>query len=128
MKVILTLTEEQAHVLNRALDFYSRIQMGQFHEIRRMFNNHGSEDNVDFLLFSARNELIPGLKALGPNAYNGIFSPEVDDSARACFDIIQAVRYKLAWKHEPKGGIQVDFDEPMHMSKMPMPIVELEDD
>jgi len=171
---ILEVTDEQLRLIQRALDFYSRIGIGQFGVIKEhptferylekvcrpdkkpevgdrtpqgeileikngkaLINGsvdkktghwcdkkewkklgdvklstdysryHEIRDMVDSALVQPRNMLIQDF-TLGRNASWGIYNPEVDDSCRVAFDIIQVIRHEY-WKKDPnRSGITVD--------------------
>jgi hypothetical protein len=112
----LHLTEEQLRLVQTALDFYSRVGIGQFEEIKNhpTFTNHlrnefkdengktdygryhEVRDIVDTILVQPRNMLLGDLK-LPKNASWGIHNPDVDESCRVAFDIIQVIRHEF-WK------------------------------
>jgi hypothetical protein len=121
------INEEQAKIIINALDFYSRIGIGQFIEIVLAFSwwqcdeqwfNHRNE--VERLIYDAQFNLT----GMPFNASYGIFSPEVHENAKIAWDIQQVIRYRLAWDRNPKGGMTVDFDDPMRSSTKDFPIIE----
>lgn len=115
----LTLTEDQLRLVQRALDFYSRVGIGQFREIKDhpTFSNHlhnefkkedgktdytkyhEVRDAVDIMLVQPRNMLCndPNLSQHGSW---GIFHPNVDESCRVAYDIIQVIRHEF-WGANP---------------------------
>lgn len=119
------MTENQARVLMRALDLYSRVRMGQFRTISYLFTPYREFDwtVVDYHLDATKRAIFPELDT---NAYYGIFNDEVGDAKNA-WDIHQVVRHALAWHRNLEGGITVDFDEPWATSDEPLPTIELED-
>lgn len=104
MNYHLSLTEKQAHVLIKALDFYSRIKCGQLTEIENIFR--------DVLIFEERKiplenlekseKVLADLKRLlfpeidSPNASYGIREAP-GESEKIAYDIQQVVRHRLAW-------------------------------
>ena len=113
----LEITATQAQALITALDFYARLGMAQFDEIKRHASYEMKRevwdrgDCVDHLCAALKASLCP---ELGPSAYHGIMSPKIPALNRVCMDIRDVIRYRLAWDHEPKGGHIVDFDTPFH--------------
>ena len=169
----LTVTEEQLKLIQRALDFYSRIGSGQFSEIKDhpTFQKHlykefatgsgpfkvgdkttrgevveidhegrwiktkgmwnGDEevrkwedveniehstdyekyyavtDAVDTMLVQPRNMLYNS-NELGRNGSWGIHHPNVDDSCRDAFDLIQVIRHEFWKKNTNRSKITVD--------------------
>jgi len=105
------ISEHQAHVLIEALELYSRIGMGQFHQIWHVFDFPSGAD-TDRLFDELRYE--GGLKH---GQYYGIRNSKIRDSFRISWDIYQVIRHRLAWDYEPKGGIGVQFDKPFKQGK-----------
>lgn len=115
----LHLTEEQLRLVQRALDFYSRVGIGQFEEIKNhpTFSNHlqnefkdesgetdygryhDVRDVVDSILVQPRNMLCNDPELPRHGSW-GIFNPDVDESCRVAYDIIQVIRHEF-WKANP---------------------------
>lgn len=116
----LFITESQAQILVDALDLYSRIGAGQLEEIAHVLRiNPGTQ-----------HEKVAAVEELAKEASNcwmgragghhGISSEKVHDAFRVAWDLQQVIRHRLAWDRNPKGGIQVNFDEPLKSSKEPL--------
>jgi len=169
----LELTDEQLWLVQEALDFYSRIGIGQFDvikdhptferhlenvcrpvkepevgdrtpqgEILEIKNNkalingsvgkdgfwcdkkvwiklkdvklstnysryHQIRDAVDYALVQPRNMLYND-SSIGKNGSWGIYNPNVDDSCRMAFDIVQVIRHERWKKINDKDSISVD--------------------
>lgn len=115
----ITLTQEQLRLVQDALDFYSRVGIGQFNVIKEhpTFENalkkefkdeddkvdynryHQVRDNVDLMLVQPRNMLLNDL-TLPKNVSWGIYNPDVDESCRVAYDLIQVIRHEF-WKANP---------------------------
>jgi len=115
----LTVTENQLRLIQEALDFYSRVGIGQFdvikehptfeEHLKNEFKNeegkidynryHEVRNNVDVMLVQPRNMLLNS-PLLGRNASWGIYNPSVDESCRIAFDLIQVIRHEF-WKANP---------------------------
>lgn len=170
----LEVTEDQLHLIQRALDFYSRIGIGQFDQIKDhpTFEKHlykefalGSGDfnvgdkttrgevvevcprgewiktkgswsngeeirrwedienirystdytryhqvreTVDNALVHPRNMLYNNIKFGNLHGGWGIHHPNVDDSCREAFDIIQVIRHEFWKRNENRSSITVD--------------------
>ena len=123
-KYTLTMNEEQAQLLVKALDLYSRIGIGQFEEVLQVYDptaklSPGTRDDI-------RQQLDFAKAAAGhpANGSYGIHSPEVRDEFRAAYDIQQVVRNRLAYDRKPEGNpSSVHFDEPRQISKVPLPTI-----
>jgi hypothetical protein len=73
------------------------IDYGQYHKIR---------DEGEDLLVAGRNMLLQ--EDTSKYGSYGIFNPNVDDSCRVAFDIIQVIRHEF-WKRDPeRSNITVD--------------------
>jgi len=121
------LNNSQLSLIQRALDFYSRIGAGQFNVIkehptfeRHLANElkdkngktdysrfHHVRDSVDTMLVQPRNMLMQDL--LYPRNGNwGIHNPKVDESCREAYDIIQVIRHEFWKADETRSDITVD--------------------
>ena len=138
-KVRITMTEYQARHVMYAMNLYSRVLMGQFDEIKHLFFGFGEEgklyhrdekhwhDYFDIYLEAIKRHVYPELH---PNAYWGITGfterNKCPPQATLVFDIYKMMDYKISWYKDPKGGLTVNFDKPMHFfDKCPLPEVEV---
>lgn len=126
MKVTLELSEKQAGIVEEALEFYSRIHMGQFEELGNFFHKRNyNRDEFRHLTDQLRRCVFPELQR---NAYYGICDKKhLSDNARIAWDIQQVIRHGVSWKRYPNGGITVNFDPPMRTSEsegLPKVVVE----
>jgi hypothetical protein len=121
----LTVTEDQLRLIQETLDFYFRIGIGQFNEIKDhpTFYNiirksltdkdgkidyeryHAIRNNVDMMLVQPRNMLLNDY-TLDLNASFGIYNPEVDESCRVAYDLVQVIRHEF-WKANPNRSEHV---------------------
>lgn len=118
----LQMTKEQARVMERALEFYTRIRNGQFQELlwELRFREGYHLDDPEYaeaLLFHIRGLLFPELGRDRGASY-GVGH---DHKADVAWDIYQTLRYTKSWHELPDGGIGVNFDKPLHTSSEPMP-------
>lgn len=114
--------QEMRKIIN-ALDFYSRIWIGQYDHILWELRWTRDCDQLDKLdnelaarLMRMRNILQPELMAYGWSASHGIFSDEISYKAGVAYDMQQVFRYELATFLEPdekKRSWCVDFNTPM---------------
>ena len=115
----ITVTEQQLHLIQEALDFYSRVGIGQFNVIKDhptfygilhksltdeegkmdYERYHEIRDNIDMMLVHPRNLLLND-PTLPRNASFGIYNPEVDESCRVAYDLVQVIRHEF-WKANP---------------------------
>jgi hypothetical protein len=121
----LTITEQQASIIVRALDLFARIGTGQFEEVLNVYDR-------DFAFSpEAREGMRSALKAAKahaghpPNGSFSILNPKVSDDFRAAYDVMQVIRHRLAWDQNPQGNpLRVDFDKPRQTSALPMANIE----
>ena len=101
--VQLQLSDEQAKIVARACEFYSRIIMGQFKEI--IFELVNSEtiksvtshkDEIENLLYQARDLLYPELSGYGSSYGVGAF-----ERADKAYDVYQALRVLFGDTRQP---------------------------
>lgn len=112
-----------------ALDFYSRIWIGQLDAILRDIRWYRNCRQLDALepefthiLIRMRNALFPELQSYGLYYVSyGIFSDKINYKAAVAYDMQQEFRYKMAYFLKPEGGISVDFHPPMHADLDPYP-------
>lgn len=136
MKYSLEMTQEQATLIQKALDLYCRILLGQFDEVGHMIADYDiklSDDIKPFTLFDDRlqaplNMISRVCGFSGTNHSFSINSDQVHDDARAAFDIVQVIRHK-AWQERNKDNpnpsfMTVDSDTPRkYSSKHELPII-----
>ena len=121
----LKINKNQAEVISKALDLYSRIGAGQISEIlwhpsvaEKMWvkNSNLSENQMNQKLVR---QLLDDIKRIiwgyKPNENGGISMAEEID--KIAYDLHQVIRHKIAWDGKPKGGNTVDFHKPMKYSK-----------
>jgi hypothetical protein len=78
------------------------IDYSQFHDIR---------DKAERILNQGRNMLLQD--NLHDNASYGIYNPDVDESCRVAFDIIQVIRHEF-WKADPDRS-DITVDSSLHL-------------
>ena len=129
----ITLTKEQLRLIQDALDMYSRIGIGQMWAIkdhptfenvlRKEFKDedgkvdysryHEVRDNADLMLVLPRNMLLSDL-TLRKNASWGIYNPDVDESCRVAYDLVQVIRHEF-WLANPDRSEHVVMSS-VHLS------------
>lgn len=130
-KFILEVTLEQARLIARACEFYSRMRNGQYSELgfEYMMYKHDKavsfdRDHFEQVLYAARPFVFPDMR-YGVQQHYGVHHDQRSDEA---WDIYESVRYALAWHEHPEGGDWVDFREPMNWSGNPLPKCRIEED
>jgi hypothetical protein len=121
----LTMSEAQTGILVRALDLYSRIGIGQFEEILRVYDPISSLVPIE--AGDSARKLLDAVKAIyghPANGSNGLLNPEVRDEFRAACDIQQIVSHQLALDHnQGKNDYTVDYYEPRQLSQLSLPSI-----
>ncbi|MBR4493441.1 MAG: hypothetical protein IKP14_01915 [Clostridiales bacterium] len=124
----LRIYDEEINVVIDALDFYSRIWIGQYRNI--LFESRGLkkcgqlekyENEIVSRLMFLRRILLPGLEGYGFSGSYGIFSDERDIRAGIAYDLQQEIRNKRAYFEHPQGGYTVDFHDPLPCDDDPCP-------
>lgn len=126
-------TEEELWKIQTALDFYVRMQIGQYDNIEDYMRWNKVVDRVDHvsdqvtgLLLIARNTVFPKLNrglsgSIGLSGCFGVFSQDRPVKGGIAYDIYQEVRYKRSYFLRPEGGWTVDFDRPLWCDDDPCP-------
>ena len=123
----LKLNEAQMRVIEKALDFYSRILCGQIEEVDRVLMYDARQvSHRSCLYWHLEDFKKAAFPELGVHTSYAIGSPETPEGAKIAYDIQQVVRHVLAWDIHPEGGILVSFQEPEQLSKEPLPKAEAE--
>ena len=118
----LTVTKDQAKVMQQALDLYTRILMGQLHmvpeTVAREYGTFPEYEQLERTMAELKDMLFPGKP--GQAAF-GIGSPELADKAKISVDILDVIRHRIAWDENPEGGLGVNFHSPMHWGTERLP-------
>ena len=129
--ITLKLTDAQARAVMDACDLYSRIAMGQWHDVR--YNCHTKDQTgdigaTDYHLEMAAKSFLK-LRATS-GAFYGIRHPAIHvDAQRAC-DVYHVMRYAVAMHNNPtptsaqKFG-SVVYDAPAGYANETLPICEV---
>lgn len=122
----LTMSEEQAQIAVRALDLYTRIGIGQFEEILRVYDPLCEVFDAQRTSVRGSMDEIKAQAGHPPNGSHGIHNDKVRDEFRVAYDIQQVIRNRIAFDRNPEGGMQVDFDTPRAISQLPLPTIKSE--
>lgn len=127
----LKLTTKQAALVEKALDFYTRIGMGQWqefaHVIDLMFMD-GSLPTNQSLHKGLRDDdqLVKAIKdaklvhlGLHPDAAFGISHPELGDNVKVAYDVSAVLRKAIATAQNHKS-FSVWHDNPLHLGTEPL--------
>lgn len=127
MKLTIELTETQLSCLTEALDFHTRLMMGQFDVLALPYFKRTDEngrykefkDKLDELKLIAYPEL-----PLHSNY--SISAKETMESSKISYELYKAIRYER-WRLAPTDHFTVDSSPPMTVSGHTLPKVKIED-
>lgn len=117
MKYVLEMNEQQAKILQVALEFYARVRNGQWSEIPRICldikdkNWHEKMEDSTLFLEGARKTVYPDLMKSMAHSYGVGKFPDAD----MAWELYTTVRHCMAWAKNPDGGCTVDYDPPISM-------------
>lgn len=119
----MTLKDSEIVTCISALDFYSRMYMGQYGEIDFELRQYRFESEIDNQYMFARKHIYTAIRNLvfrenkiaEWDLYGslGIWSEDTDVRAKNAYDMQQVIRYYHAWCCNPEGGMGRNFDAPL---------------
>jgi hypothetical protein len=118
----ITLNEEQAKIISKSLDFYSRIIGEQFERIKDLFWGTKSEHFEEIgKVLSRLKYLLIGIE---DNSNLGIGNISVE--GRNAYDLHQVIRHCLALNRatKPSHWLTVDFNPPTQCADQPLAQIE----
>ena len=128
MEKSVVLKGDEIQTVISALDFYSRIHIGQYKEILEIFC-WNSKLPIDF---NIENTIVEHLKIMRQIVYPelgtyldgsyGIFNPKVQNTAGLAYNMQQVIRYKYSYAVHPEGGYTVNFSSPIATGPDPLPL------
>lgn len=129
-RYVLTLTPEQLHVVERACEFYSRIRIGQLKEVDAEFCLYGvmsgaSKDEYFKKIDLFRHKLEELEQIAFPDGMNNLSK---DERAEIAWNVYQVTRYVRSWHEHPEGGMTVNFDKPMDIGGVGLPLCEIKEE
>lgn len=107
----------QLELIMKALDFYSRIQMGQISELTNPYIIQlpdADYSDVDEQLIKLKKSMFPELDA---KTFYSIKTKKIPDTIRQTVDILDVIRHRIAWddsKEEKPTGMK--YNKPIHWS------------
>lgn len=109
---ILVMSEEQAYVVEQAVELLARLKIGQFERITEMLLPVRGVEDYHTRRATANDALrLAANLVLGRDAYNHPNSMKDDVHCRA-WDVYQMLRSTRCWHTNPEGGFAVCFDTP----------------
>lgn len=120
-QVVLTMTMDQARMVDTACELYARLKIGQFEIITEQMLNVGDVEEYCKRRDIA-NDLLHSVACViyGRNI-NGMPHAQKDAMHHRAWNIHQAIRYCIAWHEHPEGGWGVCFDRPYPDGGEPVP-------
>lgn len=112
MKYNLTVDSEQLQHIAKALDFYTRIQLGQLSELTNPYMlplQDTDYETVKLLIKELKQQMFPELPE---DKYHSIRSKKANDDLRQIVDIYETIRYTLAQETKEPNNIP----KPYHWS------------
>ena len=135
MKIVFT--NDDVHVVIRALDLYSRIFIGQYDHLNWDIRLNADEKKISwkeieraeimrtYMFKKIRDIIIPDLAHFDLYASHGIWNDKNDPRAIDAYDMQQTIRFTDAWFRRPEGGIGVYFSKPWIRGRYPEVKVEI---
>lgn len=117
------LSEEQCYHVEKALELYCRMQMGQFWSAAELFFSEPNHRELREALNALAPLIFPQYPGNG-SASHGITSDQVPEGAKIAYDLQCVLRHRRAWDENPAGGWSVNYQDPLHTAKHPLPKVE----
>lgn len=129
----LTLTQKQADMVQRALDFYVRIGMGQWHEFINVIDDmmmrgmlpqsdfEKTRDVEDQLRSAINNAKLVHL-GLHPNGGLGVGNQKIGDAIHSAYDLLVVLRNAIA-SAENHARHSVWNNKPLHYGNEPLALV-----
>lgn len=123
----LKINTNQAAVLSRALEIYTRLLLGQIDNVLEEHHNLTWDQRREIHEL-ARQYIFP---EHGVNGHPGIYGEQTNENAQIAWDIAATVRQALSWDREGKElgkderdwktMMGVNFDDPLRCSNEPLP-------
>lgn len=120
-RYVLTLTPEQEYIVEQALELLARLHIGQFESIAELLCDPRDKD------YCKRRDLardlfrLAAIVVFGRSAYNYPDVKEKSKEHEQAWTIYSVLRYTRSWHENPRGGITVNYDEPLNLAGEPMP-------
>ena len=125
-RYILTLTPEQEYIVEQALELLAGLHIGQFERIAGLLVDPRDQD------YYRRRDLAHDLLRLaamvvfGRNACKYPDIKKKSEEHERAWTIYSVLRHARSWHDNPKGGITVNYDEPLNLAGGPMPKCRIE--
>lgn len=122
----LTLSREQAEIVESACELLARLRIGQFNRITELLL-----DVQDVESYGMRRDFANGALKLAASAIfdRGLGKNfDTDKLHHRAWDVYQVLRYTRAWHDNPAGNpMSVSFDKPVSFIGEKLPVCEVKD-
>lgn len=128
-KYILTLTPEQAAVVQMACEMLARMEIGQFNIISEQLLDVSAMDIDEYCFRRDMANKALELSACLIYGQNSYGKPDISiksDLHHRAWNVYQVLRYTRSWHENPKGGFTVNYDKPMNLTNEPLPKCKIE--
>lgn len=118
----LCVTENQARLISRAMELYSRLGIGQYDHMEYLPDWDFKKRDVAKSILDSLHVLMTGYH---PHAGKGIGSPDIHEDYRVAYDIQKVINHFLYMKRpeEERGFGTVDSYKPSPTSNEPMAVI-----
>lgn len=117
---------EETRRMTSALDFYSRIWIGQYGEMllctgyfTSVFDQDPTQRKLEDIMCRMHAIILPSIGHFDMSGSLGIWSNKTDDRAICAYDMQQVIRFARARHLHPEGGMTVDFNTPWIRGSLP---------
>ncbi|MBR1760809.1 MAG: hypothetical protein IJ741_06470 [Schwartzia sp.] len=128
MRFTLDVNEEQAKLIQDALELYIRVRIGQWQEVAEVCMVKNDELSGEEYV-AQKNRVRPLLGEARAICFSelgtdlcGSYGVSRFADTRAAYDVFQVIRRELSWARHPKGARTLDFDKTTQFSDLPMPV------
>lgn len=119
----LTLTSEQAKIVDRAVELLLRLKIGQYEELPFVLMDVGTYDFSDRVQ-RAKEFLQVGFGMMSPNYHGGGWTKDLD--WHRLYDIHQVIRHAIHDAEHPDATWSVDAFDPVSTSGEKLPTIKTE--
>lgn len=128
-RVTLTLTREQAFVVERACELLARLHIGQFHIVSELLLNFNLGVDEYCRRRDMANDLLKlaAMTIFGRGEYN---QPKIEEKSiehERAWLVYSTLRYTRSWYDNPEGGLTVNYDKPLSIGEF-MPKCKIAED
>lgn len=126
-KYVLTLSREQARMVQDACELFARLKIGQFERITEMLLDLSLEDYCDKRDLANALLKIVACTLLGSNEYRNPRT-QPDELHHRAWNIHAVIRHCMAWHDHPEGNpYSVWFDKPWAHGDEALPEIEVKE-